>query len=53
MDQHTEKLLRTKNLAHIWCAGCGNGILLAAIIRAIGKLELDPDKTTIVFGNRL
>lgn len=50
MDQCTENLLRTQNLAHIWCAGCGNGILLAAIVRAIGKLELDPAKTAIVSG---
>lgn len=50
MEQSTEKLLRTKNLAHIWCAGCGNGTLLAAIARAIAKLELDQDKTAIVSG---
>lgn len=50
MDQHAEKLLRTKHLAHIWCPGCGNGTVLAAIVRAIGKLGLDQDKTTIVSG---
>lgn len=50
MDQYAEKFLRTKHLAHIWCPGCGNGTLLAAIVRAIGKLGLDQDKTAIVSG---
>jgi 2-oxoglutarate/2-oxoacid ferredoxin oxidoreductase subunit beta len=50
VEKHAEKLLRTNHLAHIWCPGCGNGIVLGAIARAIGKTELDQDKTTIVSG---
>lgn len=45
-----EKYLRQSALPHIWCPGCGNGILLAAILRAIDKLGLDQKKTAIVSG---
>lgn len=45
-----EKYLRPSAFPHIWCPGCGNGIVLAAIIRAIDKLGLEQDKTVIVSG---
>lgn len=45
-----EKYLRQTALPHIWCPGCGNGILLAAILRAIDAQGLDQDKTIIVSG---
>ena len=45
-----EKYLRKSALPHIWCPGCGHGILLAAILRAIDKQQLDQDKTIIVSG---
>lgn len=45
-----DKYLRQSALPHIWCPGCGNGILLAAILRAIDKLQLDQKKTIIVSG---
>ncbi len=45
-----EKYLRQSALPHIWCPGCGNGILLAAILRAIDKLQMDQKKTVIVSG---
>jgi 2-oxoglutarate ferredoxin oxidoreductase subunit beta len=45
-----EKYLRPELLPHIWCPGCGNGILLGAILRAIDKLSLDQKKTVIVSG---
>ncbi|MDR3565060.1 MAG: thiamine pyrophosphate-dependent enzyme [Negativicutes bacterium] len=44
------KYLRQSALPHIWCPGCGNGILLAAILRAIEKLGLDQKKTVVVSG---
>ncbi|WP_188398393.1 2-oxoacid:ferredoxin oxidoreductase subunit beta [Sporomusa sp. GT1] len=49
MEQLLEKYFRPK-LPHMWCPGCGNGIVTAAIVRAIDKLGLDQDKTTIVSG---
>jgi 2-oxoglutarate ferredoxin oxidoreductase subunit beta len=45
-----EKYLRKSALPHIWCPGCGHGILLGSILRAIDKLQLDQDKTIIVSG---
>ncbi|HAH95623.1 MAG TPA: 2-oxoglutarate ferredoxin oxidoreductase subunit beta [Firmicutes bacterium] len=37
-------------MPHIWCPGCGHGIILGAILRAISKAGLDQDKTVIVSG---
>ncbi len=34
----------------IWCPGCGNGIVLQGVLRAIGKLNLDQDKVAVVSG---
>jgi 2-oxoglutarate ferredoxin oxidoreductase subunit beta len=40
----------TKKFPHVWCAGCGNGIVLGSLLRAIAELELDPDKICVVSG---
>jgi 2-oxoglutarate ferredoxin oxidoreductase subunit beta len=45
-----DKYLRTDRLPHIWCAGCGLGMILGTLLRAIEKSGLDIDKTTIVSG---
>lgn len=45
-----EKYLRQDMMPHIWCPGCGHGIILNAVIRAIEKAGLDQDKTAIVSG---
>ncbi|WP_371381660.1 2-oxoacid:ferredoxin oxidoreductase subunit beta [Sporomusa aerivorans] len=37
-------------LPHIWCPGCGNGIVMKAIVNAIEKAGLEQDKTVIVSG---
>ena len=42
--------LRMNKLPHIWCPGCGNGIVLKALLRAIDSLKLDKNKTVIVSG---
>lgn len=42
--------LRESHMPHIWCPGCGNGIVMGAIIRAIDDLGFDRDKTVIVSG---
>jgi 2-oxoglutarate ferredoxin oxidoreductase subunit beta len=34
----------------MWCPGCGNGIVLGCLLRAIKKLELNQDRTVIVGG---
>ena len=38
------------NLPHIWCAGCGNGIIMSAWARAMEQLGLDKDKCVGVSG---
>jgi 2-oxoglutarate ferredoxin oxidoreductase subunit beta len=38
------------NLPHIWCAGCGNGIVMSAWARAVEKLGLEKDKMVGVSG---
>lgn len=41
---------RVDRLPHIWCPGCGHGILMRAIAVAIEELNLDKDKVCIVSG---
>lgn len=42
--------LRKQLLPHIWCAGCGHGIVLGAMARAMHLSGIDRDKTVIVSG---
>ncbi|MFQ3587618.1 MAG: 2-oxoacid:ferredoxin oxidoreductase subunit beta [Fimbriimonadaceae bacterium] len=42
--------LRLCHFPVIWCAGCGNGIVMQAMIRAIKKLELPQDSVSVVSG---
>ncbi len=47
----THKYLRAKKkFPNVWCAGCGIGIVMGSLIRAIDKLELDRDNVTLVSG---
>ncbi|HOI17355.1 MAG TPA: 2-oxoacid:ferredoxin oxidoreductase subunit beta [Geobacteraceae bacterium] len=45
-----EKYIRPGKLPHIWCPGCGHGIVMKGLIRAIDALALDRDMTAIVSG---
>ncbi|MBQ2959823.1 MAG: 2-oxoacid:ferredoxin oxidoreductase subunit beta [Oscillospiraceae bacterium] len=36
--------MRIDHLPHIWCAGCGNGVLTHDVVRAIDSLCNDPDR---------
>jgi len=45
-----EKLLRMDRIPHIWCPGCGIGIVVNALGQAIADLQLDPKKIAIVSG---
>lgn len=45
-----ENNFRTNKLPHIWCPGCGHGILMRGIAVAIEELGLDKDKVAIVSG---
>jgi 2-oxoglutarate ferredoxin oxidoreductase subunit beta len=51
MLQHPlAKYLRQERMPHIWCEGCGNGILLNSFLEALDELELDLDKLVVVSG---
>jgi 2-oxoglutarate ferredoxin oxidoreductase subunit beta len=41
---------RVSKMPHIWCPGCGHGILMRAVAQAIANKGLDPDKVCIVSG---
>lgn len=43
-------LRHDKKFPHVWCAGCSNGIVLGAIIRAIAEMNLDRDDIVMVSG---
>ncbi len=45
-----ETYLRPEKLPHIWCPGCGHGIVMKGLIRAMDALGLDKDMTAIVSG---
>jgi len=42
--------LRADKLPHIWCPGCGHGILMRAVAQAIENKGLDKNKVCIVSG---
>ena len=44
------KYLRTEMMPHIWCAGCGNGVVLNCFVHALDELKTDLDKLVIVSG---
>jgi 2-oxoglutarate ferredoxin oxidoreductase subunit beta len=39
-----------KKFPNVWCAGCGNGIVMGALIRSIDRLKLDKDHIVVVSG---
>ncbi len=43
-------LRHDKKFPHVWCAGCSNGIVLGATIRAIDELKLNRDNIVMVSG---
>jgi 2-oxoglutarate ferredoxin oxidoreductase subunit beta len=43
-------LRHDKKFPHVWCPGCGNGILLGSLIRAIHKTGLSKDDIVLVSG---
>ncbi len=49
-SQLVDKYFRIESLPHIWCPGCGNGIVTRSIVKAIDNLGLDQDKVCIVSG---
>ncbi len=51
-EQHSAYayLRQTKKFPNVWCSGCGIGIVMGALIRAVGRMELDKDNVAVVSG---
>jgi 2-oxoglutarate ferredoxin oxidoreductase subunit beta len=49
-DVILEYLRPRKKFPSVWCAGCGNGVVMSAIIRAIDKLGYDRDNVAMISG---
>jgi 2-oxoglutarate ferredoxin oxidoreductase subunit beta len=47
---HEHYLRHSKRFPNVWCAGCGIGIVLGAIVRAIDELELHRDDVAMLSG---
>ena len=44
------RFLRDGMIPHIWCEGCGNGIILNCFVRALDELGIDLNKIVVVSG---
>lgn len=45
-----EYLRPGKKFPSVWCAGCGNGIVMSALVRAIDRLGYDKDNIAMISG---
>jgi len=43
-------LRHDKKFPHVWCPGCGNGVILGSLIRAIDRLGLEKDEIVLASG---
>jgi 2-oxoglutarate ferredoxin oxidoreductase subunit beta len=50
MALEIEQFLHTERLPHLWCAGCGIGIVTGAFLRALVALGLKREDTVVVGG---
>ncbi len=49
-DHPLSKYLREDMMPHIWCGGCGNGIVLNCFVHALDELKADLDKLVVISG---
>lgn len=49
-DVERHYLRPTKKFPSVWCAGCGLGIVMGGIIRAVDSLALDNDQVAMISG---
>jgi 2-oxoglutarate ferredoxin oxidoreductase subunit beta len=47
---HERYLRHSKKFPNVWCAGCGIGIVLGAIIRAVDELQLNKSDVALISG---
>jgi len=45
-----EYLRHDKKFPHVWCPGCGNGIVMGALLRAIHSIGLSKDEVVLASG---
>ena len=45
-----DKYIREDHLPHIWCLGCGHGILMRDVAEAVSELDLDQEKVFLISG---
>jgi len=50
MPLEFEQYIHTRRLPHIWCPGCGIGVVTSAFLRVMVDLGLTRDKTVVVGG---
>jgi 2-oxoglutarate ferredoxin oxidoreductase subunit beta len=50
INERMQKLIRAEAFPTPFCPGCGSGILMNAIVRAIAELEIDLDQLLFVSG---
>ncbi len=50
MSGLVEEYFRQDQLPTIWCPGCGHGIVLAALVRAMDQVRVPRDRTVVVSG---
>jgi len=50
MLKDIEQFMRMNRLPHIWCPGCGNGIVMKAMLEAVHESGIDTKKTVFVSG---
>lgn len=50
MSLEIEQFLHTERLPHMWCAGCGIGIVTGAFLRVLVRLGLRREHTVVVGG---
>ena len=42
--------IRERFFPHIWCPGCGHGIVMNSLLRAVEKLEIEKNRIALVSG---
>ena len=50
MEEMINKYFRPGRLPHIWCPGCGNGVVTGSVVKAIAKLDLSKDDVAVISG---
>ncbi|MBO5516407.1 MAG: 2-oxoacid:ferredoxin oxidoreductase subunit beta [Schwartzia sp.] len=50
MEELVDFYFRPNRLPHLWCPGCGNGVILSALLKAIDAENLAKDDVAIISG---